>query len=71
MILNGLTFGLLGLWLTPYREMSRVVFYEILLTKHNNVNQNTDRLRQEREAEKKKYEEVGKNPNDFRDFEDF
>lgn len=74
LILNGLTLGILGLWLTPYRTMSRVVFYESLSGKtfeNNGTSKDAASMRREREAEKRKHEEVGKDPEDFRDFEDF
>lgn len=74
LILNGLTLGILGLWLTPYRTMSRVVFYESLLGKtfeSNRTSKDAVRMRREREAEKRKHEEVGKDPEDFRDFDDY
>ena len=68
-ILNAFTLGILGLWLTPYTAMSRVVFYELLTAGHysNTAAQSTD-FSNERSI---KDEEVGKDPNDFSDFEDF
>lgn len=68
-ILNGLTMGILGLWLTPYTSMSRVVFYEILTAGHYSE-PSTD-FASERAAEKDRQAEIGKNPDDFSDFEDF
>lgn len=56
------TLGLLFIWLTPYIEMSQVVFYENLLVK------------QGLPSEEKKAEPlagVGQDPDDFRDFDDF
>ena len=68
-ILNTFTIGILGLWLTPYTAMSRVVFYEILTAGHysNAATQSTE-FSNERPIQE---EEVGKDPNDFSDFEDF
>ena len=73
-LLNGLTFGIIGFWLIPYVEMSRVVFYENL-TQGYYFNRNVTNQKEVREEEfnqtSNKYEEVGKDPNDFRDFEDY
>lgn len=71
-ILNTMTMGILGLWLTPYTAMSRVVFYEILTAGHysNAATDSTD-ISNERAAEKQRQSEVGKDPDDFSDFEDF
>lgn len=69
-ILNTFTLGILGLWLTPYTAMSRVVFYEILTAGHySNVADQSTEFSYERPI--KEDEEVGKDPNDFSDFEDF
>ena len=74
--LNALTFGILSLWLIPYVEMSRIIFYENL-TKGYYLNRKIMPQNKMEEDEEKfnsfsnEYEEVGKDPNDFRDFEDF
>lgn len=70
-IASAFTLGLLYLWVNPYVQMSRVVFYEKvsnnkyrgLLTDENTYSTNN--------AFYEQYEEVGKDPNDFRDFDDF
>lgn len=71
---NGLTFGILSFWLTPYIEMSRVIFYENLtkgyyLTRLHQTQ--TEAINETFENPMNKYEEVGKDPDDFRDFDDF
>ena len=63
-ILSAFTFGLLFIWLTPYIEMSQVVFYENLL---NTKDSSSTRLRTESDS----LEEVGKDADDFSDFSDF
>lgn len=71
-ILNGLTMGVLGLWLTPYTSMSRVVFYEILTAGYyTNTAAEPTAFTNERVVKKEHQAEVGKNPEDFSDFEDF
>ena len=71
-ILNIFTAGILSIWLTPYKTMSRVVFYENLSKDHY-----LNRGRPERSEHSPRqqttniYEEVGKDPDDFRDFDDF
>ena len=71
-ILTVFTFGLLGLWLTPYWTMSQVVFYENL-TKGQYLNdfEPKEQTNTNRQTETQNNEEVGKNPDDFRDFDDF
>lgn len=71
-ILTVFTFGLLGLWLTPYWTMSQVVFYENL-TKGQYLNdfEPKEQTNTNRQTETQNNEEVGKNPEDFRDFDDF
>lgn len=72
--LNILTVGILSLWLTPYMEMSRVVFYENL-TKGQYLEKKEEphQMKESDDYEEplNKHEEVGKNPDDFRDFDDF
>lgn len=65
-ILAIFTFGLLYIWLTPYMEMSEVVFYENLTKKAN-----YDSISNKVTPTVKTMEEVGKDPDDFSDFEDF
>ncbi len=65
-ILSFFTFGLLFNWLTPYMEMSQVVFYENLLENKDFSNQDARPVHTGDPLE-----EVGKDPNDFRDFDDF
>lgn len=71
-LLSIVTFGLLNLWLTPYMTMSQVVFYENLTEgrylQHSQPLEKTNNIKQ---ASLKKEEEIGKNPDDFRDFDDF
>ncbi|MDN6195330.1 MAG: DUF975 family protein [Atopostipes suicloacalis] len=62
-ILSILTLGIPFIWVTPYIEMSQVVFYENLL-------ENKDFSRRMREK-KETSAEIGRSPDDFRDFEDF
>lgn len=62
-ILSIFTFGLLFIWLTPYIAMSQVVFYENLLENKS--------FSHRQEKRKESSAEIGKNPDDFRDFEDF
>lgn len=73
-LLNGVTFGVLSFWLIPYTEMSRIVFYENL-TKGYYLNEDASKqnvvLDEEFIQTKTKQEEVGKDPDDFRDFDDF
>ncbi len=74
LLLNGFTFGLLGLWLTPYMQMSRVVFYENLTNGYYLNREDAIHTQTSSEPPREpinKYEEVGKDPDDFRDFEDF
>jgi uncharacterized membrane protein len=70
--LNYFTFGILGLWLTPYMEMSQVVFYENIsegsYLRDNRQNEHSDR---ESEEADEYNEEIGRDPDDFRDFDDF
>lgn len=71
-ILNGFTFGILGLWLTPYMTMSRVVFYESIsegnyLKVSEDLRKDSSRKQQASESQ----EEVGRDPDDFRDFDEF
>lgn len=65
-ILSVFTLGLLYLWLTPYMEMSEVVFYENLVRKAD-----TATVANGVKPTRKIMEEVGKDPDDFSDFEDF
>lgn len=70
-ILNMFTMGILSIWLTPYTTMARVIFYENLTRGHYlkyGLSEASDEPVQER---KDVYEEVGKDPDDFRDFDDF
>ena len=71
-ILSVFTYGLLGLWLTPYMIMSEVIFYENLTKgyylKEEPINEQSTTDPRMRTPEQ---EEVGKDPDDFRDFDDF
>lgn len=70
--LNIFTFGILGLWLTPYMTMSQVVFYENLTESSYLKNSKEPEKASTRKQEaRRRNEEVGQDPNDFRDFEDF
>lgn len=64
-VLNVMTAGILSIWLTPYMTMSRVVFYENLIEKPYVE----EKL--EPQEPMKREEEVGKDPDDFSDFDDF
>lgn len=55
------TLGIGLIWLSPYMEVSQAVFYQNLLEQHGPVHTKTVRP----------VEEVGQDPNDFSDFEDF
>ncbi len=71
-ILNVFTLGLLGLWLTPYTEMSRIVFYENLTNGFYLDRDKQTHTQQQGPMEPiDKYEEVGQDPDDFSDFDDF
>lgn len=71
-ILNAFTYGILSLWLTPYTTMSRVVFYEnITEGSYLTGTQHGNRDSTKHSDPMAEYEEVGKDPDDFRDFEDF
>lgn len=73
-ILNGFTYGILGFWLTPYIQMSHVIFYENLTKGYYFTRSNQSQTEATNETSKEpmnKHEEVGKNPDDFRDFDDF
>lgn len=65
-LLSFLTLGLLYIWLTPYMEMSQVVFYENLMA-HARV----EDLNDEKVFYESKESEIGKDPDDFSDFDDF
>ena len=68
-ILDAITSGVLGLWLTPYTTMSRVIFYESLTANRyatdNFQTNNMDTIQPNGQ------DEIGKEPDDFRDFDDF
>src|SRR5690625_1309220 len=74
-ILALFTFGILYIWLLPYLTFSQVVFYEniagedYLGTPEPIPPYENDEDYQTKMEEP--YEEVGKDPDDFRDFEDF
>lgn len=71
-ILNAFTLGVLGLWLTPYTSMSRVVFYENLTEGYYlDHNRRAAHLHLKENKPINPNEEVGKDPDDFRDFDDF
>jgi len=71
-ILSGLTFGLLNIWLTPYTSMSRTVFYEnISEGQYSTDNRPDENQHDSKEEQRKTEEEIGKDPDDFRDFNDF
>lgn len=74
LFVNIFTIGLLGLWLTPYMQMSRVVFYENLTNGHylnRDDGMESETTQEPHMGPINEYEEVGKDPDDFRDFEDF
>lgn len=64
-ILNVFTLGILSIWLTPYMTMSRVVYYENLSEKQYVIEESELKKSMPRE------EEIGKDPDDFSDFDDF
>lgn len=65
-IASVLSMGIGFIWLTPYTEVSQAVFYQNLLGQ-----QTSPRMNQETVTRVKPTEEVGKDPDDFSDFEDF
>ncbi len=71
-LLSGLTFGLLNLWLTPYMVMSEVIFYENITRGYYLQDEPTrGQTMSDPRRETHHSEEVGQDPNDFRDFDDF
>lgn len=71
-ILGAFTFGILYLWLMPYYTMSQVVFYENLVGTRNSSSRDTTSMGERDNINPMNpYEEVGQDPDDFRDFEDF
>jgi uncharacterized membrane protein len=71
LFLSVLSLGILNLWLTPYINMSHVVFYEniskgIYLGK---IDKTAERTSPDPQLDP--HEEIGKDPDDFRDFHDF
>lgn len=66
--LSVFTLGILYLWVNPYTRMSRVVFYENIVGDVYNSTVDTEAIFREPEDS---YEEIGKDPDDFRDFDDF
>lgn len=76
MLLSAFTFGILNIWLTPYMEMSEVIFYQNIggyhyTDEHYDSEQVNEEDALQADSMKDKYEEVGKDPDDFSDFEDF
>jgi len=70
--LSVLTLGLLNLWLTPYTSMSRVVFYENVSERYYKDNNPTaGQQSTETNGPSKSNQEIGKDPDDFRDFNDY
>jgi len=71
-VLSVLTFGLLNLWLTPYTSMSRMVFYENISEGHYSDNERTEMHQSaDTDEQNKSNQEIGKDPDDFRDFNDY
>lgn len=71
-ILGFLTMGILFIWLNPYTSMSYMVFYENIAGNRYLSDMN-EKQAQENNNQKSRdpYEEIGQDPDDFRDFEDF
>lgn len=67
-ILALFTFGILYFWLNPYVRMSRAVFYENIV---GDLYREPSHEKEFYKTNENPYEEVGKDPDDFRDFEDF
>lgn len=65
------TYGLLYFWLQPYLFMSRVVFYEHVSQSEFSGLYTTFKPNPNPGEMGDRYEEVGKDPDDFRDFDDF
>ncbi|MEY8292372.1 DUF975 family protein [Carnobacteriaceae bacterium 52-44] len=71
-ILGIFTLGILYLWLIPYYTMSQVVFYENLAGTRYSSSMDTAQMGERDNINPvDPYEEVGQDPDDFRDFEDF
>lgn len=65
------SYGIGYIWLTPYTTMSDVIFFEnISDERYRNIDLNDERLFEERDLTPPT-EEIGKDPDDFSDFEDF
>lgn len=70
-IFSAFTLGLAYFWLNPYIQMSRVIFYEnISESRYRGQMDNHETVDSERSNDEN-YEEVGIDPDDFRDFDDF
>ncbi len=71
-LLSGLTFGLLNLWLTPYMVMSEVIFYENITRGYYLQDEPTSGQTMSAPSRETSHpEEVGQDPDDFSDFDDF
>lgn len=70
-ILSVFTLGALYLWVNPYTRMSRVIFYENIPSDIFIEPVPEDNLYNRRRNLDEAYEEVGKDPDDFSDFDDF
>lgn len=70
--LGFLTFGLLFIWLNPYTTMAYTIFYENIAGSIyiSSADEEPITDRNYRDTSNP-YEEVGQDPDDFRDFEDF
>ena len=66
MLASLFTFGIGLIWLAPYMEVSQAVFYQNLLEQRKTSFTNAETV-----AKVRLFEEVGKDPDDFSDFEDF
>jgi len=70
--LGFLTIGVLFIWLNPYTSMAYTVFYENIAGSMYMSSADEEQTRDKNYREPSDpYEEVGQNPDDFRDFEDF
>lgn len=71
-ILGFLTMGFLFIWLNPYTSMSYMVFYENIAGSRYLSSEDAEQTQKDRyQKTRDPYEEVGQDPDDFRDFDDF
>lgn len=74
LILSVMTFGIGLIWLVPYMNMSETLFYEnIAGNRYTGDDREEESEQYDRDARDihHSYEEVGQDPDDFSDFDDF